>query len=131
VSEVLVVDDSADIRLLARTLLRRAGHQVREAGSAEEALLLIVAEAPDVVLLDLQLPGMDGWALLAELRAQNRLDRTRVVLFSAHVDPAELRRAPEAGASGYLVKPFTAVDLLACIQWPSAPQDPEDVPLPG
>ncbi|HEV7627091.1 MAG TPA: response regulator [Streptomyces sp.] len=115
-SEVLVVDDSADIRLLARTLLQRAGHQVREAASAEEALALIVAEPPDVVLLDLQLPGMDGWALLAELRAQGRLDRTRVVLFSAHVDPAELRRAPQEGASAYLVKPFTAQDLLAAVE---------------
>ena len=115
-SDVLVVDDSADIRLLAGTLLRRAGHHVREAGSAEEALELIAAEPPDVVLLDLQLPGMDGWGLLAELRAQGRLERTRVVLFSAHVNPAELRRAPEEGASAYLVKPFTAQDLLASVE---------------
>jgi CheY-like chemotaxis protein len=114
-SDVLVVDDSADIRLLARTLLRRAGHQVREAGSAEEALTLIEAAPPDVVLLDLQLPGMDGWGLLAELREQGRLERTRVILFSAHVDPAELRRAPNEGASAYLVKPFTAQDLLAAV----------------
>jgi CheY-like chemotaxis protein len=124
-SDVLVVDDSADIRLLARTLLRRAGHQVREAGSAEEALTLIVAEPPDVVLLDLQLPGMDGWGLLAELRAQGRLAHTRVVVFSAHVDPAELRRAPEEGASGYLVKPFTASDLFAAVeQAAKGPQAP-------
>ncbi len=115
-SDVLVVDDSADIRLLARILLRLSGHLVREAGSAEEALALIVAEPPDVVLLDLQLPGMDGWGLLAELRAQGRLERTRVVLFSAHVGPVELRRAPEEGASAYLVKPFTAQDLLAAVE---------------
>ena len=115
-SDVLVVDDSADIRLLACTLLRRAGHQVREAESAEEALAMIVAEPPDVVLLDLQLPGMDGWGLLAELRAHGRLEHTRVVLFSAHVDPTELRRAPEEGASAYLVKPFTRLDLLAAVE---------------
>jgi CheY-like chemotaxis protein len=115
-SDILVVDDSADIRLLTRTLLQRAGHVVREAGSAEEALVLIEAAPPEVVLLDLQLPGMDGWGLLAVLRAQNRLERTRVVLFSAHVDPAEIRRAPEEGASGYLIKPFTPKDLLAAVQ---------------
>jgi CheY-like chemotaxis protein len=116
VSDVLVVDDAPDIRLLARLLLEKGGHQVTEAGTAEEALLVMAAHRPDVLLLDIQLPGTDGWELLQDLRAKEWLDRTQVVLFSAHVDPREFRRAEQEGASGYLVKPFTAEQLLDSVR---------------
>lgn len=114
--DVLVVDDSADIRLLARRLLERGGYEVRAAASAEEALVLIGEQAPAVILLDLGLPGMNGWDLLDSLRDTGRLDRTRVIIFSAHVDPREARRAPHEGASGYLTKPFTGDQLLASVR---------------
>jgi CheY-like chemotaxis protein len=112
---VLVVDDAADTRLLARLLLERAGYQVAEAETAEDALValdVLADDRPDVILLDLQLPGMDGWDLLSDLRRRDWLTRTRVVLFSAHVDPREFSRAEREGADAYLVKPFTAQQLL-------------------
>ena len=115
-NDVLVVDDAGDIRLLARVLLSRAGYGVREASTAEEALLLVAQAPPRVILLDLQLPGMDGWALLKDLRERGCLARTSVVLFSAHVNPGELRRAGAEGASGYLTKPFTSEQLLASVR---------------
>ncbi|MBA3741333.1 response regulator [Sporichthya sp.] len=115
-SQVLVVDDAPDIRLLARLLLERAGHQVAEAATAEAALDVLADGRPDVILLDLQLPGMDGWGLLADLRRRDWLRHTGVVLFSAHVDPREFRRAELEGASGYLVKPFTGPELLSIVE---------------
>jgi CheY-like chemotaxis protein len=114
-TQVLVVDDAADTRLLARLLLERAGYAVAEAETAEDALAVMAEDRPDVVLLDLQLPGMDGWRMLDVLRDRDWLDRTRVVLFSAHVDPREFKRAEREGARSYLVKPFTARQLLDCI----------------
>jgi CheY-like chemotaxis protein len=114
--DVLVVDDAADIRMLARVLLTRAGYDVREAATAEEALVLVAEEAPRVILLDLQLPGMDGWGLLSDLRERGCLNRTSVVLFSAHVNPGELRRAGAEGAAGYLTKPFSSEALLASVR---------------
>jgi CheY-like chemotaxis protein len=116
VRRVLVVDDTADTRLLARVLLERAGYVVEEAATAEDALDVLADERPDVILLDLQLPGMDGWSLLSDLRRRQWLECTRVVLFSAHVDPREFLRAEREGASGYLVKPFTAAQLLASME---------------
>ena len=115
-SDILVVDDSPDIRLLARIVLDRAGFTVREASTAEEALVLIGQLVPEVLLLDLQLPGLDGWGLLTDLRERGCLDATRVVLFSAHVDPREFRRAADEGASGYLTKPFTAQQLVQSVE---------------
>jgi CheY-like chemotaxis protein len=114
--QVLVVDDAADTRLLARLLLERAGYRVAEAASAEIALEVLALHRPDVILLDVQLPGMDGWGLLHDLRGRDWLTRTRVVLFSAHVDPREFRRAEQEGATGYLVKPFTAEQLLDSVR---------------
>ena len=111
----MVVDDASDTRLLARLLLERAGYDVVEAETAEDALGLLADDRPDVILLDLQLPGMDGWGMLDVLRKRDLLDGTRVVLFSAHVDPREFRRAEREGATSYLVKPFTASQLLDCI----------------
>ena len=119
-NHVLVVDDAADIRLLARLLLERGGYRVTEAPTAEDALEMLADFRPEVILLDLQLPGMDGWALLRDLRERGSLDRMRVVLFSAHVNPAEFRRAESEGASGYLIKPFTAEGLLESIRLATA-----------
>jgi CheY-like chemotaxis protein len=114
--QVLVVDDAPDTRLLARLLLERAGYGVAEAETAEAALEILSEDRPDVILLDLQLPGMDGWSLLSELRRRHWLARTRVVLFSAHVSPREFLRAEREGANAYLTKPFTAEQLLRSME---------------
>ena len=119
-THVLVVDDAADIRLLARLLLERGGYRVTEAPTAEDALEMLREEQPEVILLDLQLPGMDGWTLLSDLRDRGALEKIRVVLFSAHVNPTEFRRATSEGASGYLIKPFTAEALLESVRLATA-----------
>lgn len=118
--DVLVVDDSDDIRLLTRRMLERRGHSVRSAANAEEALDMLLAAPPQVLLLDLQLPGRSGSELLDELRERNLLADVRVVLFSAQVNPKELRRGGLAAADGYLSKPFTQEQLLASVETETA-----------
>jgi two-component system NtrC family response regulator len=112
----MVVDDEPDIRTLVRVMLQGAGHTVVEAESGEDALRIVEQGAPTLALLDLRMPGMGGWAVLEALREQGLTEQLKVVIFSAHFDVAERARASEAGAAGFLTKPFTAEQLLATVE---------------
>jgi CheY-like chemotaxis protein len=115
-SRVLVAEDEKDIRSLARLLLELAGHQVVEAPDGEAALAILTShDDVDVVLLDLRLPGRDGWEVMTELRSAGRLDGLRIVVFSAQIGPRDYERAVDHGAAGYLTKPFSEDELLAAV----------------
>jgi CheY-like chemotaxis protein len=115
-SRVLVAEDELDIRELAKLLLELAGHQVIEAGDGNDALTVLTTQDDvDVVLLDLRLPGRDGWEVMSQLRARGRLDGLRVVVFSAQIEPRDYARAAQEGAAGYLAKPFSEAALLAAV----------------
>jgi CheY-like chemotaxis protein len=109
---ILVIDDQPDIVLMVRLILELEGDQVLGAGSGEEGLEVLARTEPDAVLLDIRLPGVDGWGVLRELRDSHRLERLPVVMISAHSAPSAARRALEEGARGYLTKPFDVDDLL-------------------
>jgi CheY-like chemotaxis protein len=109
---VLVVDDEPDIRLLCRLVLESVGHTVSEADTAEAALAAIPSARPDFVILDVRMPGMGGWELLALLRADGDRQAVRIIISSAHSGPAEERRALLAGAYAFLAKPFGPQNLL-------------------
>jgi CheY-like chemotaxis protein len=113
---VLVVDDEPDIVLMVRTILELEGDSVIEAGTGEQALEVLEREEPDVVLLDIRLPGVDGWAVLERLRESGRLDGLPVLMVSAHSTPSTYQRAEEEGSSGYLTKPFTSDELLSKLE---------------
>lgn len=109
-NHVLLVDDNEDIRRLVALLLRDAGYAVECAEDGAEALARIQQGSPDLVVLDLMMPGMPGWDLLALLRGT--VQPPPVVVLSAL---GECRRAAQAGAAGCLAKPFRIQDLLhAC-----------------
>jgi CheY-like chemotaxis protein len=115
-SRVLVAEDEADIRMLARLLLEFAGHEVLDVGDGDAALALLAADLEvEVVLLDLRLPGRDGWEVMSQLRASGRSDGLRLVVFSAQIEPRDYARAQAIGASGFLAKPFDENDLLAAV----------------
>jgi CheY-like chemotaxis protein len=111
VSEVLVVDDTSDIRRLTRLLLESAGHRVREAASAEAALAAAAERTPEVILLDLHLNGTGGWAVLDLLAGQGLIEGTRVVIFTAEVGGPD----DEGPVDARLTKPFTRAELLASV----------------
>ncbi len=109
---VLVVDDAPDIRLLVREVLERSGFVVIEACSGPQALQSLAGpELPDVVVLDVQMPDMDGWEVLSAVRRQRVTADLRVVLCTVKAGPADTLRAWELGCDGYLTKPFSIVDL--------------------
>lgn len=112
---VLVVDDEADIRFLLRLGLERLGYKVLEAASAEEALDLLTVSHADVLVMDLKLPGMDGFALLDALRDGGRLADLPVAVLSGRDDVDTQQRAMELGARAYLTKPVPPEQLGAVI----------------
>ena len=107
---VLVVDDDARLREFMRVNLEMEGYSVREASSAEEALAVIEDQAPELVLLDVVMPGVDGWQMLQ--RMQERHGSIPVIMFSGQVDPEAGADAESRGARGFVGKPFDPQQLI-------------------
>lgn len=108
---ILVVDDEADILLMTRFALEAVGYTVIGAASGEEALSTFYRESPGAIILDLTLPGMDGWEVLHQLREDGALPGVPVIVASAHASPDLQRKAIELGCRAYLTKPFTLDEL--------------------
>jgi two-component system, OmpR family, response regulator len=114
---ILVVDDDPDIRRVAALSLERiGGFSVLLAGSAAEALEQAVRTAPDLVLLDVSMPGTDGPATLAALRAHPSTRQIPVVFFTAAASEDEMAHLRSLGAIGVVAKPFDLTDLPARIR---------------
>ncbi|HEX3805597.1 MAG TPA: response regulator [Gaiellaceae bacterium] len=107
---VLVVDDDARIREYVRVNLEMEGYLVREAASADEALHAIADQAPELVLLDVVMPGVDGWQMLQ--RMQEKHGSIPVIMFSGQVDEHAAGDAAERGARGFIGKPFDPQQLI-------------------
>jgi signal transduction histidine kinase/CheY-like chemotaxis protein len=112
---VLLVDDNEDAAAGTGTLLRQMGHSVDIAHSASQALAAARARAPDVTILDIGLPDMDGYALAAELRRQHGA-ALRMVALSGYGQQADVERAAQAGFALHLTKPATLDDLIRALQ---------------
>lgn len=110
---ILLVDDQpASLRVVTR-LLERQGHEVITAASGEDALAQCLAQAPDLILLDMMMPGMDGFELLQKIRQNPKLAAIPAVFLTAAQDRELLLRAFESGVVDYVTKPFLAEELLA------------------
>ncbi|MDI1480464.1 hybrid sensor histidine kinase/response regulator [Polyangium sp. y55x31] len=114
--KVLVVDDSEQNRALAEETLRVEGYDVVTATTGEHALEVFVREAPDLVLLDVRMPGLDGFATCTRLRALPRGDETPVVFLTALRDLETFDRASRAGADDFLTKPVRPAELVTRVQ---------------
>ena len=112
-ARVLVVDDEADIRKLVAHLLRRSGHEVAEADNGRAALRALHTSPPDLVVLDVSMPELDGWQTLERIRD---LSDVPVLMLTARGDELERVRGLKAGADDYVVKPFGRQELLARVQ---------------
>jgi CheY-like chemotaxis protein len=120
---VLIADDNPDILILLRTNLRAAGYESIEAGNGQIALERIEQEKPDVVLLDLMMPVLDGWGVLEAL--QGRSDAPPVIVVSASDSSANVERARELGVAAYVTKPFNLPALVQLVATVVQSQSPE------
>jgi len=110
---ILVIDDEPQIRRIMRTTLITAGYEVDDAKSAEEGLLKVREFRPDLVLLDINLPGMGGLAACRELRADQNV---AIIMLTVHNTEAAKVEALDAGADDFVTKPFSTPELLARIR---------------
>lgn len=108
---ILVVEDNALNLKLVRAVLENAGFRVRAAGTAEDGVALAVGEPPDLVLMDLQLPGMDGYDGLRALRAEPATSGVPVLAVTALAMPQDREQVRRAGFDGYIEKPISVRDL--------------------
>ena len=113
---LLIVDDQPDLRLLLRLTFAGSGFEVREAVDGESALAACRAAMPDVVLLDVMMPGIDGYEVCRRLKADPRARGVIVVLMTAGHQATEQQRARDAGADLYFAKPFSPGELLQVLQ---------------
>lgn len=112
-AKILVVDDEPETRLVIRRCLEAAGHAVVETGDGASVPGLLLRERPDLVLLDVHMPGVDGISALGDVR--DFAQTAAVVMVSGDDDPESIRLAMERGAFEYLVKPFSPADLAASV----------------
>ncbi|HEX2450353.1 MAG TPA: response regulator transcription factor [Gemmatimonadales bacterium] len=110
-NRILVVDDEADITALVAYHLAKAGHRVSTAANGSDALKAAREERPDIVILDLMLPGVSGYDVLAELRRRDDTREVGVILLTSRREEADRIRGLSLGADDYLSKPFSPQEL--------------------
>jgi CheY-like chemotaxis protein len=113
---ILVVEDNADARETLRLLLELSGHEVHLAANGRTGVALALRTRPEVALIDLGLPDLDGWELARRVRAAPEGTGIRLVALTGYGQPHDRRRAGEAGFDAYLVKPIDRESLDAALQ---------------
>ncbi len=115
-TRVLVIDDEAPIRLLCRVNLEAEGMNVLEAADGPSGLEKARAETPDVVLLDVMMPGLDGWRVAEELLDDPRTESIPIVFLTARAELRDRARGIDLGGVDYVTKPFNPVELAPLVR---------------
>ena len=109
--KILVIEDNQDNRDLVSFLLEHAGHEVTTAVNGIEGIQAAQTQHPDLILLDLALPEMDGWEVAKKLKADPTTNNITLVALTAYTMPEDKRKAMDAGCDGYLSKPINAANF--------------------
>jgi DNA-binding response OmpR family regulator len=115
-TRVLVIDDEAPIRLLCRVNLEAEGMEVLEAADGPSGLEKARAERPDVILLDVMMPGLDGWRVAEELLDDDRTEEIPIVFLTARAELRDRARGIDLGGVDYVTKPFNPVELAPLVR---------------
>lgn len=114
--KILIVDDQGDLRRLVRMTFEFASHEVIEAANGDECIDAVRRHRPDVVLLDVMMPGRSGVDVVRTLKSSPDLNKVPVVMLTALDSRQQRSEAAQAGADGYVVKPFHPLELLALVE---------------
>ncbi len=115
-TRVLVIDDEAAIRLLCRVNLEAEGMDVLEASDGAAGLELARSESPDVILLDVMLPGLDGWQVAEQLVEDPRTESVPIVFLTARAEVRDRARGLDLGGIDYVTKPFNPLELAPLVR---------------
>jgi two-component system, chemotaxis family, chemotaxis protein CheY len=108
---ILIADDNRQIRMLVNASLRSGGYNLLEAEDGEAALEAALGQHPDLILLDVTMPKLDGFEVLHFLRAKPQTADTKVIMLTTAGTPADIQTGADMGVSGYIIKPFDPVQL--------------------
>jgi two-component system cell cycle response regulator DivK len=111
-AKILYIEDNRDNRSLVRRVLESEGYAVLEAANAEDALTSLRVGSPDLILMDINMPGMDGYTLTAQIKAMPDYARIPIIAMTANVMRGDRERSLEAGCDGYIQKPID-IDILS------------------
>jgi len=114
--KVLVVDDNQDSRELVVKVLKNKGYEMIEATDGEEAIEKAVGERPDLILLDISIPKLDGYEVTRRLKSREEFKETPIVALTAHAMKGDRAKALEAGCEGYISKPINVRELPAQVK---------------
>jgi len=112
---ILIIDDEPEIRALTRMMLERAGYEVLEAANGEHGLELLDKDRVDMVLLDVAMPGMNGWVVCEKIKADEKLRNIPVVMFTVFGSEEDVTQGKKCGADAYIKKPFDMKELLRIV----------------
>ena len=126
--KILYIEDTENNRILVTRFLEKAGHTVQTAELAEAGLALAAAELPDLILMDMALPGVDGWEATRRLKCDPRLRHIPVIAVTAHVMEGDREKALAAGCDDYDTKPFQFPRLAGKIEAALNGPDPARAP---
>jgi|Deesub1362A_J573_1020465.scaffolds.fasta_scaffold06510_3 DNA-binding response OmpR family regulator len=115
-ARILIIDDEPEIITLTRMMLQKAGYEVIEAESGKEGLEILEKDKIDLVLLDVVMPGMNGWEVCRKIKADEKLRQIPVVMFTVYDSREDIIRSHECGADAYLSKPFDREELLDVVR---------------
>ena len=114
--KILIVEDEENISIALSYLMKGKGYDVRVAGDGEEALSMVDAEQPDLVLLDVMLPKRNGYDVCQTIRADRRCQAVKIIMLSAKGREIEVEKGIALGADAYISKPFSTRDLAAKVE---------------
>lgn len=114
-AKILVTDDSSDIRHLLSAILVEEGHSVTTANDGAKAVEMMAEEAPDLLVLDIMMPRLDGYGVLTEMQNSGLLSEVKVLILTAKTSEADWARGYKLGADQYLTKPFGSDELLQSV----------------
>src|SRR4051812_28337723 len=115
-ARILVVDDQPEIRQLVHAILQADGHNVTMAEDGQSALDILSNSSPDLVVLDVMMPYLDGYGVLKALRSKGSLGSTKFLMLTAKTNEADWLKGYQSGAHRYLTKPFDPEDLSQAVQ---------------
>ena len=116
-ARILIVDDSPDVRLALATILEDTGHEIVEAEDGDQVFDLAVAQNPDLVMLDVMMPRVNGFDALATLKADTRTNPIPVIMVTAKGRPEDMAMARSLGAVEYITKPWADGDVELRVDW--------------
>ena len=114
--KITIIDDDPDIVEVISTLLEGAGHDVSSSPAGVNAISIIRKKRPDIIITDLVMAEMDGLELCREIRKDRTLDKTSIIMVSARTDTIWKERAKDAGANGFIEKPFDAATFVRDVE---------------